>query len=82
MPADTKGHRARLRTRFMRDNGTAMPDYELLELILFAAVPRVDTKPIARALLKRFGSLGDIMAAPPDALRQVDGIGDGCDRCA
>ncbi len=76
MPVDTKGHRARLRTRFMRDNGKAMPDYELLELMLFAAVPRVDTKPIAKALLKRFGSLGDILAAAPDTLMQVNGVGE------
>ena len=76
MSADTKGHRTRLRARFLRDNGAAMPDYELLELILFAALPRVDTKPVARALLKKFDSLGGVLAAPADTLRQVDGVGE------
>lgn len=76
MSADTKGHRTRLRERFLRDNGAAMPDYELLELILFAALPRVDTKPVARALLKTFGSLGGVLAAPARTLSKVDGIGE------
>ena len=76
MPADTKGHRTRLRDRFLRDDGASMADYELLELLLFAAIPRIDTKPLARALLARFGSLGGILAAPPNALREVAGIGD------
>ena len=77
MKADTtKGHRARLRARFLRDNGAAMADYELLELVLYAALPRVDTKPIAKALLERFDTLGAVLAAPPDMLRQVQGVGE------
>ncbi len=53
-----------------------MADYELLELLLFSAIPRIDTKPIARALLRRFGTVGGILAAPPEALSQVPGIGE------
>ncbi len=54
-----------------------MPDYELLELTLFAAVPRRDTKPLAKALLAKFGSFADVIAAPRARLREVPGIGDG-----
>jgi DNA repair protein RadC len=53
----TAGHRERLRTRFLKGGADAMPDYELLELTLFAVIPRRDTKPLAKALLARFGSL-------------------------
>ena len=53
-----------------------MPDYELLEMILFSAFPRGDTKPIAKALMKKFGSFAEVVAAPPERLKEVDGIGD------
>ena len=57
------GHRERLRERFLTGGAAAMPDYELLELVLFAAVPRRDTKPLAKALIARFGSFAEVIAA-------------------
>jgi DNA repair protein RadC len=74
---DSKGHRARLRARFLADDSAATPDYELLELLLFYALPRIDTKPLAKALMTRYGSLAAVLAAPPDDLRKTEGIGDG-----
>ena len=53
-----------------------MPDYELLELALFAAVPRRDTKPLAKALLARFGTFAEVIAAPPARLMEIKGVGD------
>ena len=70
------GHRARLRERFLRDNGASMADYELLELLIALALPRVDTKPIAKALIARFGSFAKVAAADPADLLTVHGIGD------
>jgi len=70
------GHRARLRQRFMEGGADALPDYELLELILFRAIPRRDTKPIAKALLAKFGSFAAVMNASPARLREVGGMGD------
>ena len=70
------GHRARLRARFLAGGAQAMPDYELLELALFAAVPRKDTKPLAKALLKRFGSFAEVIAAPRERLMEVEGVGE------
>lgn len=69
------GHRARLRERFLA-NPEAMPDYELLELLLCLAQPRGDVKPLAKALLTRFGSFAEVVAAEPERLRTVKGIGD------
>ena len=70
------GHRDRLRSRY-RDNGdTALADYELLELLLFRLIPRRDTKPIAKALLDRFGTLSGVLGAPPALLQEVKGIGE------
>lgn len=54
----------------------ALPDYEMLELILFRAISRADTKPLAKALLARFGSFGDVLAAPPHRLKEIKGVGD------
>lgn len=71
-----KGHRHRLRTRFLKDLGQSMPDYELLELILTQAVPRRDMKPLSRALLKQFGSLGHLFSAPVATLQEVEGMGE------
>jgi DNA repair protein RadC len=68
------GHRERLRARFR--NGDALPDYELLELTLFAALPRKDTKPLAKALLARFGSYAEVIAASPARLREIPGVGE------
>src|ERR1700744_1091978 len=71
-----EGHRERLRTRFLKGGAEAMPDYELLELTLFAAVPRRDTKPLAKALLARFGSFAEVIAAPRARLMEVQGVGE------
>ena len=70
------GHRERLRARFRDAGADTLQDYELLELVLFQSLPRRDTKPIAKALLARFGSFSEVLAAPAERLREVDGIGD------
>ena len=70
------GHRDRLRERFSQGGADAMPDYELLELVLFRAIPRRDTKPIAKALITRFGTFGDVLAAPAARLKEITGVGD------
>jgi len=69
------GHRARLRARFLA-NPDGLPDYELLELLFFLAQPRTDVKPLAKALLQRFGSFAEVIAAEPSRLRDVKGLGD------
>ncbi len=74
--SDQKGHRRRLRTRFRKDAGATFHDYELLELFLFGALPRVDTKPIAKALIKRFGSFAAVVSAGHDELARVPGLGE------
>lgn len=73
---NSAGHRERLRQRFMRAP-TAIEDYEFLELLLSYGLPRKDTKPLAKALLRHFGSLRSVLEAPAEALRKVDGFGDG-----
>src|SRR5215213_6805339 len=70
------GHRDRLRARFAETGGDALPDYELLELVLFRSIPRRDVKPIAKELLRRFGTFAEVLAAPPARLVEVDGIGE------
>lgn len=74
------GHRERLRGKFLKavqaETTEAIADYELLELLLFLAQPRGDVKPLAKALLGRFGSLGAVLSAEPETLRQVKGVGD------
>lgn len=69
------GHRDRLRERFASAGHSALPDYELLELLLFRLIPRSDTKPIAKALLARFGTLAEVLGAPVNLLQEVKGIG-------
>ncbi len=69
------GHRARLRERFMQSDGAQFPDYELLELILFAAKPRGDVKPLAKALLKQCGSFAGVIHASEGTLLAVPGSG-------
>ncbi|MFW5655786.1 MAG: RadC family protein [Roseicyclus sp.] len=69
-------HRQRLRARFTEGGAAAVPDYELLEMVLYRAIRRGDTKPLAKALLKRFGDLNHVLAAPPARLREVEGVGD------
>jgi DNA repair protein RadC len=78
-PAETPhyhGHRERLRERFHTAGPDALSDYELLELALFPALPRRDTKPLAKSLLKTFGSFAEVIHAPVARLREIDGIGD------
>ena len=73
-PAETPhyhGHRERLRERFYRAGPDALSDYELLEMALFPALPRRDTKPLAKALLKKFGSFAEVIHAPVARLREV-----------
>jgi DNA repair protein RadC len=68
------GHRERARERFQAAGSEALADYELLELLLFRSIPRVDTKPLAKALIDRFGSLAQVLGAPPERLVEVKGV--------
>lgn len=70
------GHRARLRERFLAGGADAIPDYELLELVLYAALPRRNIKPLAKALLAHFGSFADVIAAPRARLMEIPGLGE------
>jgi DNA repair protein RadC len=70
------GHRERLRQRFRDGGADALPDYELLELILFRALPRQDTKPIAKALIARFGSFAEVINAPDELIAESPGVGE------
>ncbi|MES0810637.1 DNA repair protein RadC [Roseibium sp. SCPC15] len=74
--AGHKGHRQRLRERFRKTGEQGLADYELLEFLLFSALPRQDTKPIAKALLQRFGSFSAALAAPRERLKEVAGLSD------
>lgn len=69
------GHRDRLRSRFRGGEADALPDYELLELILFRSIPRRDVKPIAKKLIERFGSFAEVLGAPAARLVEVAGVG-------
>ncbi|MCA8884002.1 MAG: DNA repair protein RadC [Rhodobacteraceae bacterium] len=75
-PSYIRDHRQRLRTRFLEGGPKAMPDYEVLEMLLFRALPRIDVKPIAHDLLKAFGDLTHVIAAPPERLCEIKGVGD------
>lgn len=70
------GHRQRLRARFQKAGADAMPDYELLEMVLFRAIPRLDTKDLSKRLLARFGSFAQVINAPEQRLKEVRGVGD------
>lgn len=70
------GHRDRLRQRFRTGGAAALPDYELLELILFRAIPRQDVKPLAKALIARFGCFAEVLSASPERLKEVPGVGE------
>ncbi|MES0383810.1 MAG: DNA repair protein RadC [Hyphomicrobium sp.] len=70
------GHRQRLRDRFRKGGADALPDYELLELILFRALPRRDTKTLAKTLIARFGSFAEVVTAPEPRLKEIEGAGD------
>jgi len=68
------GHRERLKKRFLEGGAEALADYELIELILFRAIPRRDVKPLAKELVRKFGSFADVVAAPLSRLKEVEGI--------
>ncbi|HEY4926247.1 MAG TPA: DNA repair protein RadC [Roseiarcus sp.] len=73
-PAHYLGHRERLRTRLREAGADAIADYELLELVLFRAIPRRDVKPLAKALIARFGSFAEAIAARPERLAEIEGM--------
>ncbi|WP_424967207.1 RadC family protein [Dinoroseobacter sp. S375] len=75
-PSYIKDHRKRLRQRFLEGGADAVPDYELLELVLFRAIPRQDVKPLARRLIETFGDFTHVLAAPLPRLLAVDGVGE------
>ncbi|MDZ7710063.1 MAG: DNA repair protein RadC [Roseovarius sp.] len=74
-PSYIRDHRRRLRARFLAGGAAAMPDYEMLELVLFRAIPRRDVKPIAHALLARFGDFAGVLSAPSERLCEIEGVG-------
>lgn len=76
LPSYIKDHRRRLRSRFMLGGAQAVPDYELLELVLFDAAARQDMKPLAHSLLETFGDFARVLSAPPARLEQVPGVGE------
>lgn len=73
---DTAGHRSRLRARLLDSGGEALHDYELIEYLLALAIPRRDTKPLAKALLREFGGIGGLLSADSEALLRIDGVGE------
>ncbi|MGB1236238.1 MAG: RadC family protein, partial [Planktomarina sp.] len=75
-PSYLRDHRKRLRERFMQGGADALPEYELLELILFRAIPRQDVKPLARRLLDVFGDFNRVVAAPAQRLTEIKGVGE------
>jgi DNA repair protein RadC len=75
-PTGAEGHRSRMRQRLLKAGPDALADHEMLEMILFIALPRRDTKPIARALLTRFRTFGGVLGAPEMELRTVEGMGE------
>ncbi|TCS65085.1 RadC family protein [Varunaivibrio sulfuroxidans] len=75
-PSPHNGHRQRLRARFLKGGSGALADYEMLELVLFMALPRQDVKPLAKALIKRFGSYAGAISADRAELMALDGVGD------
>lgn len=76
VPSYVRDHRKRLRERFLQGGATAMPDYELLELVLFRAIPRQDVKPLARRLIERFGDFNRVLTASPERLARIEGVGE------
>ncbi len=76
LPSYIKDHRLRLRRRFIEGGAAAMPDYELLELVLFRSIPRKDVKPLAHALMETFGDFNRVITAPAERLLEVQGIGE------
>src|ERR1700690_688227 len=75
-PIGADGHRTRMRQRLLKAGPDALADHEMLEMILFIALPRRDTKPIARELLTRFRSFGGVLGGPEMELRAIEGVGE------
>jgi len=75
-PPHYLGHRERLRERFRKGGADALAEYELIELILFRAMPRRDVKPLAKTLVARFGSFAGAVSARPERLREIEGLGE------
>src|SRR5688572_22849937 len=75
-PPHYHGHRDRLRARFREAGAEALADYEMLELILFRAIPQRDVKPLAKELLEKFGSFVEVISAPPQRLREIGKLGE------
>ena len=75
-PPHFHGHRDRLRQRLRQSGADAIADYELLELVLFRAMPRRDVKPLAKTLIARFGSFAEVLTARPERLMEVSGVGE------
>ena len=75
LPSYIRDHRTRLRQRFMEGGAEAVPDYELLELVLFRAIPRQDVKPLARRLIDAFGGFEGALSAAPERIAEVKGAG-------
>lgn len=73
---DHLGHRARLRARFLKGGADALAEYELLEMVLFLAFPRSDTKPLAKSLIKHFGGFSEVISADTERLREIKGVGE------
>ena len=76
LPSYIKDHRQRLRARFRAGGPDAVPDYELLELVLFRAIPRRDVKPLAHQLLATFGSFSGVLSAPAERLGKEPNVGE------
>ncbi|WP_170846743.1 RadC family protein [Shimia haliotis] len=76
LPSYLRDHRKRLRARFLSGGADALPDYEMLELVLFRAIPRQDVKPLAHILLETFGDFNGVLSAPLARLKAVNGVGD------
>jgi DNA repair protein RadC len=76
IPSYMRDHRKRLRARFLDGGAQAVPDYELLELVLFRAIPRQDVKPLARALIDAFGDFNRVLSANIHDLQAIDGVGE------
>jgi DNA repair protein RadC len=76
LPSYIADHRKRLRARFMEGGAAALPDYEMLELVLFRAIPRQDVKPLARRLIDRFIDFNGVISASPARLAETEGVGE------
>ena len=76
-PTDGTGHRARLRKRLIEGGHDALLDHELVEYLLALAIPRRDTKPLAKRLIEEFGGFGALLSAEPEALARIGGLSEG-----